>query len=166
MKNIADNQSMLKSLRLIGSFSISILLLGIIYLFYNNSYVEYNPIILMCNGEYCDLQELKNSKKFTSSFILMLKECNENWKMINRRLYIKRKLNNDLDLMSNYTKKTLLLIMNIDIPENFVEPNKYDWDYKKYYRYIILNKVKNYPYEITGQETIRIEGTVGDFRNR
>lgn len=109
--------------------------------------MEYTPQILMSNGEYCDLQELKNDEKFTSSFILMLKEYNESWKIINKRLYIKRKLNNDLDLMSNYTKKTLLSIMNINVPENFVEPNKFDWDYRKYYRYTILNKVKNYTYE-------------------
>lgn len=147
MKNIADNQSRLKSLRLIGSFSILILSLGVIYLFYNNSYVEYTPQILMCNGEYCELQELKDDEKFTSSFILMLKECNESWKMINKRLYIKRKLNNDVDLMSNYTKKTLLSIMNINIPEDFVDPDKFDWDYRKYYRYTILNKVKNCTYE-------------------
>lgn len=83
----------------------------------------------MCNGEFCNLPELRDNEKFISSFISQLKEYNKDWKIKNNRLYIKRKLNNDRDLMMNYTHKEL---KNIDIDihedEDLASPNKIDWN--------------------------------------
>jgi len=106
--------------------------------------VEYDPVVLMCNGEFCNLPELRDNEKFIYSFILQLKEYNKDWKIKNKQLYIKRKLNNDRDLMMNYTHKALKII-NIDIHEDFIDLNKFDWNYKKYYRDVILNKIKSCP---------------------
>ncbi len=129
MMNTTSKLLASKSLRTLSCFSISVLFSGIVYFCYNNAYVEYDPAVLMCNGEFCNLPELRDNEKFISSFISQLKEYNKDWKIKNNLLYIKRKLNNDRDLMMNYTHKEL---KNIDIDihedEDLASPNKIDWN--------------------------------------